>query len=74
MSHVVASKSVFSYENLKISYLRIDVSCEDSVNLHLTNCHACHNNDTFKVLCLPREMTMEVSKVLRLLPKMQLLV
>jgi len=31
-------------------------------------------HDTFKVLCLPREMTMEVSKVLRLPPKMQLVV
>ena len=67
----------------KFCYLKIDVSCEASVNFQHMSQNATPNaalpmrfakntqRDTSKVLRLPRKMTMDMSKVLRLPRKLQ---
>ena len=71
--------------NLQICYLKIDVSCEASVNFHrishLSPLDAAltlrfaqsTQHDTFKVLGLPRKVTAIMSKVLRLPRKLELI-
>jgi len=100
-SHLVAPKSTFSYlrvflMNLKIGYLKIDVSCEVSVSFHhmsqnptpapelarcyqLTQPRQCDSqkhatyHDMSKAVHVPHKMTMEVSKVLPLPRKAQVI-